>query len=473
MHLTIRNKLRLEGAPENLKNNIVSELKFPNPKYLTAIENGLNAYNIPTHIYNFEVLPDGSLALPRGYRSRLSELLSMYDENCTITDDRAIFEPNYKMNSSKIVYRPYQSKAIRGLVTNGEEGILKAPAGSGKTVMGLSLIPMFGQPTLWLTHTDRLLKQVIERAEQFLPDINKKDIGIIKGNKWTIGDILTIGMVQTLSRNPDKAFKISEKFGLVILDEAHHCPASTFNKVISIFNPFYLYGLTATPYRGDRLEDMMFQTIGPIVSSIEMDDVVNTGGIIRPIVQYVTVRSQSIDHNNVNKIIRDNIIYNKDRNKLITDHVVEEAVGGNYCIIISDRKDHCEELYKLIKKRWDKVGIATGKYSKKAIDAQVENFYNGNITVLVATFALLGEGFDVPFINRAFIACPFRSKGKAEQLIGRIQRTANGKVDALVYDYVDVDIGVLAHQFYARSATKECRFNTYNSLGIEVIPYNN
>ena len=90
--------------------------------------------------------------------------------------------------------------------------------------------------------------------------------------------------------------------------------------------------------------------------------------------------------------------------------------------------------------------------------------------MLVCTFALLGEGFDVPFLNRAFITMPFRAEGKVEQLIGRVQRPAPGKEDSIVYDYVDADIGILVDQFNTKGRN-DCRFNAYSRLGLKVVPY--
>jgi len=67
---------------------------------------------------------------------------------------------------------------------------------------------------------------------------------------------------------------------------------------------------------------------------------------------------------------------------------------------------------------------------------------------------------------------PFRAEGKVEQLIGRIQRSAEGKTDAIVYDYVDADIGVIANQFYTPSKN-DCRYSAYMRLGVRVEPIEN
>jgi superfamily II DNA or RNA helicase len=428
---------------------------------------GRSVYMIPPLIHNFEILPDDSLYIPRGYKANLYSMMNEFGIQADITDNRTRFDPICDINSSMIQYRPYQYKAVADLVKS-EEGVLVAPAGSGKTVIGLSLVPLFGQPTLWLTHTGPLADQVTERIKSFLPSLSEDDIGCIGRGKWKIGNVITVAMVQTLARRLETLYKIRDAFGLLILDEAHHCPASTFFKVIECFNPYYLYGLTATPYRRDKLENLMFQMLGNTVANITVEELDKSENIIIPKVKYKTFyHNKPIHENQHSKILKDHIIFNKKRNHMIVGDVLIEAAAGNYCIVLSDRKAHCEILYSLISIGWDKTGIATGNLTKKENDEQIRKLIEGETTVLVCTNQLLGEGFDFAPLNRAFIASPFRFEGKCEQVIGRIQRIAPGKVDAIVYDYVDADIGVLQNQFYGKGS---CRYKAYDRLGALVEP---
>lgn len=465
MDLILNNRIRISNPPEILKELLINRLRFINPKWSEAQEAGRSTWGINQYILNFMVLPNGDYLLPRGILYWLKNTLNELNIKFNIINEHSRF--NYRIfDSSKIKYRPYQAKAVSNLISTASEGVLVSPAGSGKTIMGLSIIPIVGQPTLWLTHTGPLAEQAKKRAQDFLPDIG--NIGLIGDSKWNIGENLTIGMIQTLVRNPEKLIKIKNDFGLVIVDEAHHTSSRTFTEVVTNLNPYYLYGLTATPYRRDKLEPLMFQALGEIKTVIPIEEVAKHGGIILPKVKYRTVNSKKIDGNNIQDILKI-IIDNKARNHMIVSDVIKEAVEGHYCIVISDRREHCEVLKDLISIGWEKTGIATGKYSKKYVKEQVDAYNSGDITVLVATFALLGEGFDVPFLDRAFITMPFRAQAKAEQLIGRIQRFHEGKKDAIVFDYVDVDIGVLENQFYSKS--KDCRYNTYIRLGVPVEPY--
>jgi len=464
----LRNKIETSNLPKNLKEALIKELTLPNPVYEENVKQGYSTWNVKPHILNFSVLPNGNLLLPRGYRSSLIQLLNDNHLDFEVKDERTNFD--YTHLDVRVRLRPYQESSLKELVSSGAtEGLIVAPAGSGKTVIGISMMGVFGQPVLWLTHTGQLATQAVERITSFM-SIDKKDIGFIGGGKWSIGNEVTVAMVQTLAKRLDTLYKIMDKFGLVILDEAHHCPARIFTDVITNFNPRYLFGLTATPYRRDGLQTLMYQVLGPEIVRISQEDVRKQGGIMSPKVYYKTIQSAYVDGNNINTIIKNHIINNKKRNRLIVSDVLAEAHAGNFCIVVSDRRKHCEILYDLISPGWAKTGVATGKYSRKYVEEQVQRYLDGEITVLITTFALLGEGFDIDFLNRAFITTPFRSEAKAEQLVGRIQRVAENKTDAIIYDYVDHNIGVLRNQFYTGKDHKPCRYNVYKRLGLEVIP---
>ena len=469
MKITISNKIKIENPSDTLKKILVDLLHHKNPEFIEAEKQGFSTYKIDEFINYFEFDAAGSLYIPRGMRQQLFEILHQLNLSYDIEDKRTLNFLEKYIDGSNIIYRPYQKPALDKLLAI-PEGLLIAPAGSGKTVMGLSLIPITLQNTLWLTHTDRLFKQFHERFTEFIPNLGSDAVGKIGAGKWDEGKVVTIAMVQTLIRNLDRLSELRDQYGLVIIDEVHHSPASTFFKVISQLNPYFLYGLTATAYRRDGLENLMFQSVGNINAVITKDEVSKHKGIISPLILYCPINyGPRVDISNVSNILKHHVIYNGKRNSRIKNDVVREARSGNFCIVSSGRKAHCDLLYEIIKKDWKQTGIATGKYSKKLIDAQIEAFNKKEITVLITTPELLGEGFDVDFLNRLFITTSFRTEARAEQLIGRIQRFHPDKLDAIVYDYVDENIGVFKNQFYSKYG--KCRSNVYKKLGLEMITY--
>lgn len=470
MKITLSNKILIQGVSEELKVFLVNEFKIPNPKFYEAQKAGRYTFNIDEFIYNFSIINDATILIPRGYRKQLLNLeLVKKEKALEIIDKRNKFD-RLEIDSSSIKYWKYQYDAVCSLSLE-EECVLVAPPGSGKTVIGLSLIPLFGQPTLWLTHTKPLAMQAFDRVKTFLPSLKKDDVGFIKGGKWKNGKILTIALVQTLIRDIERLKGLKNDFGLVIVDECHRSPSTMFTTVVTELNPYYLYGLTATPYRRDKMESVMFQIIGPPNVLIPTTSVEACGSIVKPKVRYRTIVSKRVyNESNTQKLIKQHIVKNKERNHIIVGDVMAEASTGNFCIVVSDRKVHCETLYSLILAGWEKTGIATGDYKDTHVQEQIEKLNNKEITILITTYSLLGEGFDVPFLNRMFITTPFRNKARVVQLIGRIQRSYPGKKDAIVFDYVDVNIGVFKDQFFSRSGN-DSRYKTYESLGLLIEPY--
>ena len=465
MEITLSNRITINKIPESLKQELVKELTVVNPKYIEAREAGRSTYGIDQYILTFNLVKNDCIVIPRGLRKWLIEKCTILGIKPEINDRRSLHPYNH-VDSSNISYRSYQTKPVIDAVSKADEGLIIAAPGSGKTVIGLSLIPITGQPTLWLTHTGILFDQVIDRVGSFLPDLS--NVNTISGGEWNVSkdNLLTIGMIQTVMRDLKKLRKLKDFFGLVLLDEAHHCPAETFLLVLQELNPYFMYGLTATPNRRDGLQQLMYQFIGTTQTVIPIGEIVEAGGIIKPKIKCISLRSDIVPGNNVDKIMKEHIIHNEIRNERIVRDVVAEAKAGKYCIVISDRREHCRVLYEMLVKRWPKTGIATGKYTKKQNRVQVKKLENKEITTLVATFSLLGEGFDVDFLDRGFIAMSFREENKAEQLIGRLQRTAEGKEDAIIRDYIDEDIGVLKSQFFSKN--KRCRFKKYKELGVEI-----
>jgi len=467
MKLIIDNQLTLLNIPSDIKDWFAEQLTFTNPKFEEAAKYGRYIRNIPQHIKMYKSLPTG-IIIPRGYLQMVEDTMIGQGLDLSIVDNRILTPP--VLVESDIKLRPYQKQAKFDLLAH-PNGMLIAPAASGKTIMGLDLFASVRQKLLWLTHTNRLAKQVIERivgTDEYppvFPNIKKSAIGFIGGGKEIIGEQITIAMVQTLVRKELELLKLGKKFGITIIDEAHHVPASTFLKVIGYFSSYYLYGLTATPYRRDKMEDIMFAVIGEANAKVKRRGLKEKGAIITPTVvkRLVPTSSAFGGINDYSLLLREILPANQIRLKMIVSDVVKEAKNNNYCIVISLRKAYCEILFaRLNSELPNKVVIATGDYSQNHNDAQVAEVDSGKVHVLVTTFELLGEGFDVPRLNRGFLVLPFREKSRVEQTVGRIQRPYEGKNDALLYDYVDEEIGVLKNQFIHRALA-------YRSLGIRII----
>ncbi len=259
---------------------------------------------------------------------------------------------------------------------------------------------------------------------------------------------------------------MKNNFGNIITDECHHCPSTTFTKVINSLNPFYLYGLTATPKRRDGLQDVMFQNIGPMIHTIDRSEV--AAGIITPEVIVRRLNTPNLSNDTTYQTLLKELTDNNYRNNIIVDDIIKEAKQGNICIITTERVRHAEILFEKLKVNWDATAIIIGRHKNEDREDALEKLRSKEVTVVVTTSHLLGEGFDHAPLNRLFIGLPFRNLARCEQLVGRVQRISEGKVDALIYDYVD-NHGLTKNQFRNYN-DRDCRHNVYTDLNC-VIKY--
>ena len=214
------------GGPEFLI-RIFNDTEVMNPERIKAARYCKYLKNIPEKLYLWEHDEKaGLLLLPRGYAWRLMGLL--HNIPYRFIDDRVQLQA--VEFGSKIKLRDYQLPAVEAMIGTATQGILQAPAGSGKTQMGLEIIARIGQPALWLTHTKDLAEQVLTRAAGVL-DIPRGEIGMLGAGRNSVGRRLTIGIVQKMVRMD--LSEIAGRFGTVIIDEVHHSPASTWATVIN------------------------------------------------------------------------------------------------------------------------------------------------------------------------------------------------------------------------------------------------
>ena len=271
--------------------------------------------------------------------------------------------------------------------------------------------------------------------------------GIIDADKHDLRDI-TIAMVQSLRRPLDESFL--KQFGTVILDEAHHAPAFTFEQLINQFPAKFRYGLTATPVRRDGLSFVLHAVLGATVYKIEQKGLFDAGEIMRPTIRVVKTGLY-------NPLIEDYrtllecAVNDAERNTAILRRVIKEAVEGHYCLVLSNRIDHAGWLHQSLSMvRSDiRSECLTSKVAKETRTEIIDQMNRGEIKVLFAT-QLADEGLDMHRLDRLFLTCPIRSTNRVNQQIGRILRTFPGKEDAVVYDFRDNLLSLAESQYQTR-----------------------
>lgn len=399
------------------------KLNFFNTEYLVKEKMGISTYQTEKY---FKLISETSdqVLLPRGF---LSELISFCKEQnlpYQVIDERQ--KKSEITIQSKIALYDYQQIAFEKIIDK-DYGVIVAPPGAGKTVLGLELIAKKLQPALILVHRKQLMDQWIERIQSFL-GIAKKDIGQISGSKKTLGKEITVAMMQSLIKmEGEEKEKITNAFGTIIIDECHHIPAKTFRELITQFNPYNLYGLTATPKRKYNDEKLIYYYIGEILTTINPNKTItNTKqkkGEKHTIVElHETSLSVPFDRKiDTFEILSKILIFDSNRNMLITQNVLRHVMKGKKILLLTERKEHVEVLYLYLKAHCEVITL-TGDDSVSKRKVKLEQLNLGHFQVLIATGQLLGEGLDLPILDCLFLIYPFSFEGKLIQYIGRLRK---------------------------------------------------
>jgi superfamily II DNA or RNA helicase len=143
---------------------------------------------------------------------------------------------------------------------------------------------------------------------------------------------------------------------------------------------------------------------------------------------------------------------NDERNRLIASDIAREASENDgVCLVLSDRKKHCETLQTILKyKHKIESELFTGDLAMIQRQEVLKKLDNKDIKVLIATGQLIGEGFDNKNLSSLFLATPIKFSGRLLQYIGRILRPGPDQKRAMVYDFVDVKVDVLMSSANAR-----------------------
>ncbi len=453
--LTVSRGPQLAIPTDGLPACVTASLKrlgtLPNPLFYEKQRLRFPTYNTPRFIFCGEVQSQ-RLILPRGTLSAVQELLRKAGGGCKVQDTRenttaASF--GFRGTLSEI-----QQAAVDAMLTH-EEGVLVAPPGAGKTVMGCALIAARGVRTLVLAHRKPLLEQWRERCGEFL-GVSKKEIHLL-GQIRNRDAPLAVGMLQTLARARNPA-ELLAGYGQVILDECHHLPAASFEAVMKQCPARFILGLTATPVRKDGLQKILFMQCGPIRHRIAADR--GIGLSRRVIVRELALRVPPGEERMPIHALWELLAKSESRNRRIAADIVEALNEGRCAAVLSDRKEHLIVLEALVREKWaepaDAVFRIDGSISQKERAAILESLQALGAArrafALFSTSSLLGEGFDLPVLDTLFLTTPISFKGRVIQYAGRLHRSSEGKTEARIYDYVEADHALLAHMHRKRMA---------------------
>ena len=372
-------------------------------------------YAIPTHnpldpplmIKNMGIIRNGLVSIPAG---RIDLIPSNYD----IVDKRVNIPVDFP--EFRFELRPSQKEVYDKIEDNA---IINAWVSWGKTFTGLAIAGKLGQKTLVVTHTVALRNQWAKEVKK----VYGFEPGIIGSGRFELDAPIVIGNTQTLYRNLDK---IRKEFGTIILDEMHHVSSPTFSKVLDTNHCRYKIGLSGTierkdgkhvvfrDYFGNTLfqppkENYMTPTVHTVHSEIRFMD-----GAKTPWANRVTKLSNDEEYRHTVSML-----------------AAAYAARGHKVLVVSDRVSFlraCSEL------TGDRAVCVTGDVSHEEREALVEEVLSGNKNVLYGTQSIFSEGISVDSLSCLILGTPVNNEPLLTQLVGRVIRLREGKIDPVVVD---------------------------------------
>lgn len=412
-----------------------------NPVYWTARKNRRPCAHLEKELVLWQEKP-GELSLPRGTASTVMQWLDKQGLHPEPVIDRRVLPVLDRPMEFTGSLRDYQELAINRAINAGH-GVIQAPTGSGKTVIAMGLAARAETPVLFIVHTSVLMNQTVERVREYLGI----EPAVTGGGKAGIGPF-TVALVQTLMRRDMNEFK--DHFGMVILDEAHHCPARSFKDVVQAFPAHYRFGLTATPERKDKLHPLLYAVMGEQVFDVSNAELLSRGSILKPdLFEVETAFRFRFRRDNYQDMLQA-IARDKARNELIIKIV--QKLHKKSSLVLSERVEHCKLLAEKLKKAGFKATALTGDVPQAEREEINKQFREGRVNILVATTTLVGEGFDLPRIDTLFLTMPNGNRAKTLQILGRVLRPAQGKRVGRIVDFRDRRVSILERQFQKRKA---------------------
>ena len=417
------------------------------------------------------------IVLPRGLPEEILKKFDIAGISYKIEDKRT---KGQELNISfRGELRESQIPAVETMLEN-ETGILHAATAFGKTVVCCDMIARRGISTLILVDRADLMNQWIKRLEEFLdideelPEYQTKTgrtrkrkslIGNLQGAHDTLTGIVDVAMIRSLKKKDGFHPKLKE-YAQVYFDECHHAASDSAIEVLQEINAKYVYGVTATPKRGDGKEKINEFLLGPIryrFTAKDRAEEQNINHLVYPRFTR-TVKPHHLSKtpygNDAYELIRNNDV----RDEQIIRDVADCVQAGRTPVVLTKYVDHAKKLSERLKTYADRLILLTGANGTKARRAQVEELNkvdDSDSLILVGTGSLLGEGFDFPRLDTLFMATPVSGENVVEQYVGRLNRDYDGKENVIVYDYAHSHIPKFDKMYSAR-------LKAYKKIGYEL-----
>lgn len=334
--------------------------------------------------------------------------------------------------------RDYQEEAVNLMLAN-PRGLINLATGLGKTLLATHFIQRYKKKALVVCPSESVANQFYDL---FVHVFGKNKVSFYGGGKKGISDI-TVGIAASVTKAIDE-FRRAD-LGVVILDETHHTPATTFFDISQGLGQVgKIFGLTATDYRSDGKDIMITAGCGPVLIRRDIKWGVEHGWLAEPffIVRKVDTKGKDYKDDKL-KSYKEHVLNNTLMCQQILDDAQKMMAAGKSVLILVDEVAHGKALSTALG-----IPFATGIDSKS--QEYVNQLNKGKVKGLVGTDGKIGEGSDTQNVDCLILANFVASKGPVTQAVGRGLRKQGTKTKCLILDYIPMGSTMLSRHGHNR-----------------------
>jgi superfamily II DNA or RNA helicase len=394
------------------------------------------------------------LSLPRGGMPRLRARLEEHGLKRLVLDQREPGDPSGQdMPDHLVSLYGYQEQAVRRAL-EFESGILRAPTGSGKTVVAFGFMARARVCTLVIVYNAGLFDQWVKRGQREL-GLPVDGIGVVRGKVRRLRPF-TIAMQQTLSAHGVDE-PMNRYFGAVVVDETHRAAARTMFAAVDPFRARYRLGISADHRRKDGKEFLTQDLFGGVLDDIKRRDLIRSGHVLEVQIRVVPTDFRAdwygmptedrpeaeVDTMRLHQEASQDFC----RNELLLSWVLAEQAEGEQVLVFSHLRDHCIALDRRLIGFGVRTGFLIGGEDYRVeFRKTVQGLENGLVRVGVGTFQAVGQAIDLPTVSVGVCATPIASNRQVfNQVRGRFCRISAGKHSARLYYPWDRHVFGLKH----------------------------
>jgi superfamily II DNA or RNA helicase len=389
-------------------------LNARDPSHIVEMERALT-YKIdsykedapPTIIKNLRKIRDNLYSIPVG---RMDLIPKGYE----IVDKRIEVPANFPKFQFEL--RPSQQDVYEKLEDNA---VINAFVSWGKTFTALAIAAKLGQKTLIVTHTIALRTQ----WESEIKKVFGITPGVIGSGLFNINSSIVVGNVQTLYK---KRESISKEFGTIIVDECHHIPANTFNRIVDASYARYKIGLSGTVERKDGRHVLLPDYFGTTRFTPPREN------YMVPSVDVIQSKIRFMDGARTPWALRVNdLVQQEEYGQLIALLAATYHKKGHKILLLSDRVNFLKRIAATL---GDYCEIITGEISTEERESRIKRINAGEVNILLGTQSIFSEGISVNPLSCLILATPVNNTPLLTQLIGRVVREYPNKKAPVIVD---------------------------------------